>query len=209
MHHLEVTSKVTLLSNSTTEKQSAADVSINATVSRVNKTLDCYTVRSKQALSINVQQTDRTWYNGTLGSVRIHRRSKRSGHCLNNSHDQMCVAMEEDSFMVSPAFMGRVFELRFCNSFGRIARSLNIYPVMMEDDLIFKMCQRGDMDGMQVAFSGGSSSPFVLDNYGRTLLHVSGCARTSRKAETDRHVARGDVFPQRFMLLVASSWREP
>lgn len=176
MHHLDILREVGPRKIGTVEKKPPDDMPKNVFVSRVEASLDACTVRSKKPSSITVEQTDRTWYNGILGSVRVHRKLKRGDTSSTNRQSQTGIAIEEDLFMINPSFMRQSFELRFCNSFGRIARSLNIYPVMMEDDPIFKMCQRGDKDGMEVAFSGGNMSPFVLDNCGRTLLHVGGGA---------------------------------
>lgn len=172
------------MNTSTMDNQSPADVSIMATVSRVDETLDCYAV----------EQMDRMWYNGILGSVRSHKKLKRSSHSRKTPQNRMSVVLEENSFVINSSFVMRAFELRLCNGFGRISRSLNIYPVMMDNDPIFQMCQKGDIHGMQVAFSSGSLSPFVMDDYGFTLLHVSGCARIPTKGEADRYVACGDIF---------------
>lgn len=70
-------------------------------------------------------------------------------------------------------FMSYAFQLRYTRSFGHISQSLNIYPVLSDDDPVFRMCQNGDLLGLQAALSRKGVSPFVTDtNQGWTLLHV-------------------------------------
>lgn len=58
------------------------------------------------------------------------------------------------------------------DSFGRVSRTLSTYPILESTAPIFAICRNGDLQGLQVALSSGSVSPFVLDEYGETLLHV-------------------------------------
>lgn len=185
MHHLEVTNGLALLNIGTLPREPPANIHNKATSPQVDGNLDCSTVRAKQPWSLTVEQTNRMWYDGILGWVKSHKKLKRSGHSSDTRQNQTCVLIEEDSIMISPSFIRRAFELRFCNSFGRVPKSLHIYPVMMDDDPIFEMCQRGDMEGMQVALSGGNLSPLVVDNHGRTLLHVCGCIMILTKGEAN------------------------
>ena len=84
------------------------------------------------------------------------------------------VIAEEDIFMIKPSFVRYAFEARFSNSSWRIPRALKVYPVSVDHNaLVFRMCRYGNIEGLQVLFSSGSVSPFVLDPSGRSLLHVS------------------------------------
>ena len=58
-------------------------------------------------------------------------------------------------------------------SLSRISRTLNIYPIVEWIAPIFAICHRGDLQGLQALLSSGTVSPFVLDDSGRSLLHVS------------------------------------
>lgn len=164
MHHLKITNGLALPNANITERQPPADHS--------NAAVDCGPPRHKQPLTLITQETVRMWYDGILGSVRIHKKSKSKSRSSDTRPNQKAFTIEEDLIMIHSSLLRRGFELRFLNSFGRVSRSLNIYPVMMEDEPIFRMCQRGDIEGIRVALDGGSLSPFVLDNHGRTLLHV-------------------------------------
>jgi len=176
MHHPKVMNRIALSDTATIETQPPSAMPNAATISRVVKDSDCCTVRPKQPRRFIVQETDKTWYNGILGSVRTHKKSTRSIYSSTTRQNQTEVVKEESSIIINSSFLRRGLELLFLNSFGQISRSLNIYPVLMANDPIFQLCKKGDIDGMQVAFSGGCLSPFVLDQYGSTLLHVRGYA---------------------------------
>lgn len=115
----------------------------------------------------------REWYQGILGTIDVHDRSQSVGlRTAINVPDRRFIT-EARIVAFSPSFLNRRFELCFENGLGRISRSLRTYPVMNEGAAIFKMCHSGNVSGLQDAFSSGVLSPFVLDNRGRTLLHVS------------------------------------
>ncbi len=65
-----------------------------------------------------------------------------------------------------------MLELRYIQSFKQISRTLNVYPVLRYDDVVFGMCEDGDVQGLQELLSEGTMSPFVSDEHGWTLLHV-------------------------------------
>lgn len=72
-----------------------------------------------------------------------------------------------------PIFSRKALELRFRSSFGQISRTLSTYPILESTAPIFHICRMGDLKGLQVALSTRSISPFVLDEKGQSLLHVS------------------------------------
>ncbi len=164
------------------------------TVSPPNKDADCCIVRPPQPQSITTERMGKIWYDGILGSIGMHRKSKRSDYSQKPRQNPISITMEEYTFLICPSFMRRVFELRFCSSFGRIARSLTVYPVLELDDPIFEMCERGDMVGMQVAFGAGELSPFVVDSYGETLLHVCSWLSIQRQVRLIRRSTRRSIF---------------
>ena len=59
------------------------------------------------------------------------------------------------------------------NSLGQISRTLSTYPILANEAPIFDLCRQGDILGLQAALSSGTVSPFVLDKYGWSPLHVS------------------------------------
>ena len=183
IQHSDLMSRFIALNTVDVEKQPPTNMLTKATVSQLDKDVDCCIVRPRQPLSITIEQTGQTWYNDVLGSIRIHRKSKRSNHTQDLRQNPISITIEEHTFLISPSFLRRAFELRFCNSFGRIEKSLNVYPVLMFDDPIFEMCEKGDMVGMQVAFGAGKASPFVVDTYGDTLLRVSSLFHSNERRD--------------------------
>lgn len=128
---------------------------------------------SKKTLIKTVDEASFFWYQGFFGQVNIQMRSKSSRRSRDSRFVGKKAAVEEMVVMIMPFFMKRGFELRLLNSFGRISRTLNIYPVLPQGSQVFSMCCAGDLEGLQTAFSNGSVSPFVLDTRGWSLLHVS------------------------------------
>ena len=73
---------------------------------------------------------------------------------------------------IAPSFAGYAFEMRFLDVYGRVPTSLSCHPVIRGDNPVYYMCERGDIEGLQTAFSSGSVSPFALNVLGRSLLFV-------------------------------------
>lgn len=74
---------------------------------------------------------------------------------------------------IQPSFVSYVLEMSYMQSFGHVSKSLNMYPILKRGHHIFELCIDGDIKGLQVALSSGEISPYVLDEDGGTLLHVS------------------------------------
>lgn len=124
---------------------------------------------SSRTLIETVSKANLCLYQGFFGHVNMQQKSKfirgsRGSRIVNQK------ALTEESLVtIWPSFMKFGFELRFVNSFGRIPRTLNIYPIMPRGSQVFRM----DLEELQVAFSNGSVSPYVLNPDGMSLLHVS------------------------------------
>jgi hypothetical protein len=72
-----------------------------------------------------------------------------------------------------PSFFSRCIEIQYSNSFGVIDGAIRIYPLLSDDHPAFTICEIGDIVGLQACFSTGSLSPYSVDKFGRSLLHVS------------------------------------
>ena len=116
--------------------------------------------------------TNYGWYRGFFGRIDI--RSKSTSSSISNVHRlRNRVIFEEKIVRITPIFLDRILELRFENTFGQISRGLRTYPILEQQASIFDICRRGDLQGLQVALTGGTVSPFVLDEFDTSLLHVS------------------------------------
>ena len=111
-------------------------------------------------------------YRGIFGSITTQRKSKRLSSNRNVWPDETCDIQEERITRIIMPFLQRAFEIRLNTSLGQVSRTLSFYAVLPLDAPVFKMCHDGDTGGLQKLFSSSNISPFVQDEYGRTLLHV-------------------------------------
>lgn len=112
------------------------------------------------------------WYRGFFGRVDVQCKSISLGNSKYRNSESKAIS-EEQIIRIQPLLLRKIFELRFMSSFGRISRTLTTYPVLEYGAPIFDICQSGDLQGLQVALSSGTVSPFVVDESGWSLLHVS------------------------------------
>lgn len=196
MHHLQIANEKAPLHTDDKQTRSSNYIpnDITGSTPQTGQGANASAVKPWKQPSPFVQETEIRLYKSIFGIIRFDKKSKRSNHCANTRSHQSDISLEEDLYLIKPSFLRRGFELRFCNSFGRISRSLSIYPVITADDPVFKMCQKGDIDGLQSAISRGSFSPFVLDHVGRTLLHVCGYVIIALRDELMRRSMQRCIF---------------
>ena len=72
---------------------------------------------------------------------------------------------QEMTVLFQPPFINKVFELR--------PRSLGYFPVLPSEAEVFKWARWGHIQDFKEALSQREISPFVRDEWGRTLLHFS------------------------------------
>jgi hypothetical protein len=88
--------------------------------------------------------------------------------------DQGGCLTKEYVLNISTTTLGYYMSLVLRSSPGSISSGIQVDPIGdCWKDLIFKLCRKGDVAGMQMEFSRRKASPFVRDQHGRTLLHVS------------------------------------
>ena len=85
--------------------------------------------------------------------------------------------------------MRYAFEVRYIGSYWRVPTALRVYAVSNWRAPVFEMCKNGDLEGLQFMFSSGSVSPFVIDQFGRSLLHVSTYCIYLDVAKCDQYAA--------------------
>ncbi len=90
---------------------------------------------------------------------------------------------EERQITFLPSIFKTALEMQFSQLYGRISRTLTIYPTLGPDSPIFEMCHRGNLAGLQDAFSNRQYSPYTLDQSGQSLLHVSGLEASQRRRQ--------------------------
>lgn len=168
MHHIHATSSVGL-QGTVIEDPSVATPIRTLSHEMAQKT---YPSAPREIFRSITKETHRIWYRGFFGRVNIQSKS----NSLNRSNTRKSgikTTSNETIITMTPIFLRKTLELRFQNSFGRISRTLSTYPVLEDTAPIFEMCSTGDLQGLQVALSSGAVSPFVVDEHGCSLLHVS------------------------------------
>jgi hypothetical protein len=77
------------------------------------------------------------------------------------------------SWSFLPSFLSYGFEYQSFSRPGSIQRSLRIYPLIPKLHPVWKMCNSGNLEGIETLLTTGEVSPFSVDEVGNTLLHVS------------------------------------
>ncbi|KAF7506410.1 hypothetical protein GJ744_011764 [Endocarpon pusillum] len=137
---------------------------------RSSKVSTSYSSISAKVFPPPTKETSSRWYSGIFGTVRVQTRSRYTGQPGHQANKEKPI-VKENVWTVRPSFASYVVEMHYVQSFGQIKRSLNIYPILEFGNPIYTSCREGDIKGLQVALSNGEISPFVLDEYGETLLH--------------------------------------
>ena len=169
MHQLQITkANVTEI----TENHVSDDAPNETIVSPDDHETDTVLRRPRPHMPTTSQDTYTEWYRGIFGSVEIRKRTKHSSQLPYLRAFGTQPLAEETAITIVPSFMRRLLELRLATSLGKVSRTWNVYHVMAMDSSIFNMCTNGDIGGLQALFSSSGISPFVLDEEGKTLLHV-------------------------------------
>ena len=113
------------------------------------------------------------WYSGFFGRIDVQSKSTSFNRSDTDRRDNKAMSTQ-DIIRITPILLRKTFELRFGNSFGHISRTLNTYPILDDDAPIFRTCEKGDLQGLQALLSSRTVSPFVVNESGDSLLHVSG-----------------------------------
>lgn len=131
-----------------------------------------FPVRPNSHISRMYQETNEIWYWGIFGRIWIQKRAQFSSQlpCLTASGSKPLT--EETAIMIAPSFIRRLLEVRLAFSLGRVSRTLTVYTVVTWDSPIFNMCRNGDIHELQTVFGSGKMSPYIVNEWGGTLLHV-------------------------------------
>jgi hypothetical protein len=72
-----------------------------------------------------------------------------------------------------PWFYSQCIRAHYSRAFGSIQASFRTYPLIPNSHPIWKMCETGNLRGLQAFFGDQALSPFSVNSKGMTLLHVS------------------------------------
>ena len=156
----------------TDQKSTLHDTQPGATAQPDTCKMISFPVGPNSHISRMYQETNEIWYWGIFGRIWIQKRAQFSSQlpCLTASESKPLT--EETAIMIAPSFIRRLLEVRLAFSLGRVSRTLTVYTVVTSDSPIFDMCRNGDIHGLQTVFGSGEMSPFIVNGWGETLLHV-------------------------------------
>jgi len=124
-----------------------------------------------------------SWYTSIFGTLFTRTTTQRVG--INDEEDgngqfpDQRDTRSERTFVFVPSFLSHSVEVRFVNSFGWIQHSLRTYPLLPDDHPVWEMCGEGDLQSLQTLLGDRTISPFSVNSFGRSLLHVSSGAGKS------------------------------
>jgi len=99
------------------------------------------------------------------------RKNTRGSKFMND--DQEGCLTKEYVLNISSTTLGYYMSLVLRSSHWSISSGIQVDPIAdCWNSPIFDLCRKGNIAGVQMAFSKRKVSPFVRDQYGRTLLHV-------------------------------------
>ena len=174
MHHLKITIASKSSGISTSEPKCSTEVPSTDKEVSCRRQARPTQIRPIVKTPFSDREKDKRWNLGLLGIVMIRRRSK---HAIQKSTDPTVYGrrkvVECQTISIYSPLLRRWFDMRMMRQGGQILTALSFHPVMMETAPVFQLCKTGNMQGLQAAFSSGTVTPFVLDEWGQTLLHVS------------------------------------
>jgi hypothetical protein len=112
-------------------------------------------------------------YHNLFGKLLVRKVSNFADFTDENAQSaQLPYSTSTSSWSFVPSFLSRAFDYQSSTTCGSIQRSIRIYPVISVEHPIWGMCSRGDLKGIQTLLSMRQVSPFSVNEYGETLLHV-------------------------------------
>ena len=118
--------------------------------------------------------THKVVYRGFLGSITARIQSQ-SEDFVAGEHSKEPYAKDEWSWVFIPSFLSRCVQVKCASFLGSVERTLRTCPILPDDHQAWGMCKRGEVTSIQELFGTREISPYAINRYGKTLLHVSCC----------------------------------
>jgi hypothetical protein len=149
------------------------EVAANQKGSKQKRTVGDWSGTSRSAVCRR-SATHKVAYRGFLGSItaRIHSQAE---DFVEGEHSKEPYARDEWSWVFIPSFLSRCVQVKCTSFLGSVERTLRTCPILPDNHPAWDMCLEGDVTSIQKLFSTREISPYAIDRYGQTLLHVSCC----------------------------------
>jgi hypothetical protein len=129
--------------------------------------------RSRGVKISKSQSTTCSLYTSLFGKLLVRRTIQFASF---DDNDEILIAApytkSESTWAFVPSFLSVCINYQYVNACGFIQRSIRTYPFLPRDHRIWNLCCNGDLKGIQTLLSEGQVSPFSVDRWGNTLLHV-------------------------------------
>jgi len=110
------------------------------------------------------------WYKSPFGRFIIRQKSQYTD--FGGKGDEELETSSQTSWVFVPSFFSRCLIFRSVNKMGSIERSFRTWPVIPQDHPVWDICRNGNIIEFQTLLSSRAISPFSVDQFGWTLLHV-------------------------------------
>jgi hypothetical protein len=154
------------------------EVAANQKYSKQQLTVDNRTRTSRSAVR-RQSISHKVVYRGFLGSITARVQSG-SEDFVAGEHSKDPYARDEWSWVFIPSFLSRCVQVKCASFLGSVERTLRICPILPDDHQAWDMCVQGDVTSIQELLRTREISPYAINKYGFTLLHVS-CSIFVRK----------------------------
>jgi hypothetical protein len=130
-----------------------------------------YTIPRQPGVLISRRQsTNVFWYQTPFGRLGIRRKLQYTK--FDGRTEGEVATSSETSWIFTPSFLNRCMAFRSMNVFGSIERSFRVWQVIPTTHPVWELCEQGNLVGVQSLLTSRAVSPFSIDEYGETLLHV-------------------------------------
>ena len=154
-----------------TEVDLGMEVAANQNGSKQKPSVYSWSRTSKSAVCRR-SATNKVVYQGFLGSITARLQSQ-SEELDEGEHSKETYDRDEWSLVFIPSFFSRCVQVQCVSSFGSVERTLRTCPILPDDHPAWRMCRMGEVTSIQKLFSTREISPYAINRFGRTLLHVS------------------------------------
>ena len=113
------------------------------------------------ALNQHTSTLDRSQDGGPVLGVRVKKKHKKTTAVL--------------KFSLPASWLRRIWTFEMQRSYGRWDFTFCTYCVVPPDSPVMNYAREGNIMALQKLFESGQATPFSVDEYGSTLLHV--CVR--------------------------------
>ena len=125
-------------------------------------------VASRENSILRAKETDIWRYQTLFGEFRLR---KKVMFLETSGYGPEKALSEESCLSFVSYLLHTAFELRSCEGFSKVPRSLSVFPVIQDSWIFYKWCFPENTEAFKQALSRRELSPYSRDEFGQTFLH--------------------------------------